>query len=198
MADRIKLRITPEVLAGIKHNLRYPFKPETLKDAVFYKGMTFNNVNLSVSRKEPHMVWLRIYSDDMALSVVAEGFDLQQAEDALGGYISIPVERSGCISVLVTWQPIGHPDFHNCMETGYDGFPTKEAAIAKAKSLEDPTSHVYVLVGQTIGDENPEVLHYIAPTEVVPDTSDEDWRREQAIQNGMGLGIPAYNETMGY
>lgn len=28
--------------------------------------------------------------------------------------------------------------------------------------------------------------------------SDDEWRREQAMQAGMGLGIDAYNEEMGY
>lgn len=30
------------------------------------------------------------------------------------------------------------------------------------------------------------------------DTFDDDWRREMAMEAGMGLGIDAYNDMMGY
>ncbi len=32
----------------------------------------------------------------------------------------------------------------------------------------------------------------------VDDTFDDDWRREIATQAGMGLGVEAYNDAMGY
>jgi len=36
----------------------------------------------------------------------------------------------------------------------------------------------------------------IAPD--LPRDDDDDWRREQAMQAGMGLGVDAYNDYMGY
>ncbi len=96
-----------------------------------------------------------------------------------------------------------HPDLGNddC-HTGEDFDDLDEALKAYQTEEADPFVEYIEIDGLS-----EEELHKLNMTRLrrnpnysasVERDSDEDWRRARAMQAGMGLGIDAYNEEMGY
>lgn len=85
--------------------------------------------------------------------------------------------------------------------TGVD-FATREEALA---AFADPWAHVNAAYYRPEGTAWLEVdgpdLHATRKNPAYRPSRDEDdgeWRRERAMQAGMGLGVQAYNDEMGY
>lgn len=81
-----------------------------------------------------------------------------------------------------------------------DDFATLEEAF---KAYNDPKGHfARVLPWQWVEIDGPDVNDCRPIDEsfnhAAADGDEDDWRREQAMQAGMGLGIEAYNDMMGY
>lgn len=96
-----------------------------------------------------------------------------------------------------------HPDLDNddCW-TGED-FDTVEEAIAFFHKDPDDTSVEYIEIDGIADADLPKYgierhrknPYFIKETR---DHSDREWQSEYAMQQGMGLGIDAYNEAMGW
>ena len=87
-------------------------------------------------------------------------------------------------------------------DTGID-FATRDEALA---AFQDPWPHVnaayfrpedtawFEVDGPDLYDKRPNPAYRPRRR----DDGDDEWRREQAMQAGMGLGVDAYNDAMGY
>ena len=88
-----------------------------------------------------------------------------------------------------------HPDDENddCYEA--EGFATLEEAHAVFAAEVSDRDVAYVeLDGPDVYDIRKNPIHRPRRR----DSSDLEWRNEFAMQQGMGLGIDAYNDAMGY
>ena len=102
------------------------------------------------------------------------------------------------ITSVITADPDSGADACN---TGVD-FATREEALA---AFADPWAHVNAAYYRPEGTAWLEVdgpdLHATRKNPAYRPSRDEDdgeWRRERAMQAGMGLGVQAYNDEMGY
>jgi hypothetical protein len=92
-----------------------------------------------------------------------------------------------------------HPNLQNddC-QTGED-FPTlEEAEEAFAKGSTDYAVEFIQLAGPGVGKIAPNPNYDARRVARERRQADREERREQAMQAGMGLGVEAYNETMGW
>lgn len=92
----------------------------------------------------------------------------------------------------------GNDDCH----TG-DEFDTLEEAL---KVFENPTEHGGTYFRRCAGERSTVFIEIDGPDiykkrRLRPDyirVDDDEWRREIAMQAGMGMGVQAYNDAMGY
>lgn len=101
-----------------------------------------------------------------------------------------------------------HPDDGNDDCWNGDDFASlaeAEAEFAKDPDCDSHDQYVELAVGTRDGRRMVDVeslkVRKVAGRKgsYIGDTSDDDeWRREQAMQAGMGMGVDAYNDMMGY
>lgn len=86
-----------------------------------------------------------------------------------------------------------HPDDDNddCW-TGWDFATLAEARIKYDEHPKDPSTRFVELDGPDVN----EVRR--VPGSKARRSNNDDWKHEIAMQAGMGLGIDAYNDEMGY
>lgn len=99
-----------------------------------------------------------------------------------------------CVRLWGSHPDAGNDDCHS--DSDHD-------SLEEAERVFEAPSHYYVHFLELTGPEglrrvreNPSHDPKRRAREAARD--DADWRREQAMQAGMGLGIDAYNDEMGY
>ena len=84
---------------------------------------------------------------------------------------------------------------------------TKQQLIDRLKAIEDQLVDIDNMPGDRLADYERlldemdacrELLARFDPPAARKADIDDGWRREQAMQAGMGMGVEAYNDYMGY
>lgn len=92
-----------------------------------------------------------------------------------------------------------HPDNGNddC-QSGTDFATLEEAERAYDAPVSDPYVAFVELTGPGVHRVRPNLAYDAKAVARQRALDDAEWRRERAMQAGMGLGVEAYNEEMGY
>lgn len=80
----------------------------------------------------------------------------------------------------------GELKHHDC-EPDAENYPCDECSASRVMGAEDAR----LLGALDVSEES-------APASLAPASDDADWRREQAIQAGMGFGVEGFNDAMGW